>query len=139
VLSHSFLKSLLVLTSLLLVTACSTITELQTSVSERIFGREAADPPEPLSEIKETVSTKLLWKANIGEAGNYEFSPVIDAGFAYAASAEGEVVKLDANNGQQSWRIKTGEALSGGVGVGGSLVLVGTRQGDIYASDLNGK
>jgi outer membrane protein assembly factor BamB len=138
-LSHPFLKSFLVLSSLLLVSACSTITELQTSVSERIFGREAADPPEPLEEIKETASSKLLWSAKVGEAGNYEFSPVIDAGFAYATSNEGEVVKLDANTGQQLWRVKTGEALSGGVGVGGSLVLVGTQQGMIYAYDLNGK
>jgi outer membrane protein assembly factor BamB len=138
-LSHPFLKSLLVLSSLLLVTGCSTITEIQTSVSERIFGREVADPPEPLEEIKETASTKLLWQTNIGEAGNYEFSPMIEAGYAYAASSEGEIVKLDVNNGKELWRVKTGETLSGGVGVGGSLVLVGTQQGVIYAYDLNGK
>lgn len=137
--SHPLLKSLLVLSSLLLVNACSTITELQTSVSERIFGREAAEPPEPLTEIKETASTKLLWQAKIGDAGHYEFSPAIEAGYAYAASAEGEVLKLDVNTGQQLWRVKTGETLSGGVGVGGSLVLVGTQQGVIYAYDLNGK
>lgn len=137
--SHPFLKSLLVLSSLLLATGCSTITEIQTSVSERIFGREVADPPEPLEEIKETASTKLLWQTNIGEAGNYEFSPMIEAGYAYAASSEGEIVKLDVNNGKELWRVKTGETLSGGVGVGGSLVLVGTQQGVIYAYDLNGK
>ncbi len=137
--SHPFFKSLLVLSSLLLATGCSTITEIQTSVSERIFGREAADPPEPLAEIKETASTKVLWKTNIGEAGNYEFSPTVEAGYAYAASSEGEVVKLDVSNGKELWRVKTGETLSGGVGVGGSLVLVGTQQGVIYAYDLNGK
>jgi outer membrane protein assembly factor BamB len=138
-LSHPFLKSLLVLSSLLLATGCSTITEIQTSVSERIFGREVADPPEPLEEIKETASTKLLWQTNIGEAGNYEFSPMIEAGYAYAASSEGEIVKLDVSNGKELWRVKTGETLSGGVGVGGSLVLAGTQQGVIYAYDLNGK
>lgn len=136
---NPFLKNFLVFTSLLLLTACSTVTDLKTSVSERIFGQEAADPPEPLIEFKQTASTKLLWQAKIGEAGNYEFSPAVEAGYAYATSAKGEVVKLDVNTGKEVWRAKTGETLSGGVGVGGSLVLVGTQQGVIYAYDLNGK
>ncbi|HSH54937.1 MAG TPA: outer membrane protein assembly factor BamB [Methylotenera sp.] len=131
--------SLLTLSSLLLVTACSTITDIQTDVSERIFGRDAAESPEPLAELKETAVSKIVWQAKLDEAKDFEFTPVVEAGFAYAASADGEVVKLDATSGNQLWRVNTGEALSGGVGVGGSLVLVGTQKGAIYAYDLTGK
>lgn len=133
------LLSLLALSNLLLMTACSSITDIKTDISERIFGREAAAAPEPLAEIKETAASKVLWQAKVGAAGDFEFTPVIEAGYAYAASADGEVVKLDATNGSQVWRVKAGEKLSGGVGVGGSLVMVGTQKGAIYAYDIAGK
>ncbi len=128
-----------VLTGLLSMAACSSITDIKTNISERIFGREAADPPEPLAEIKQTSISKILWQTKVGEAGDFEFSPTVEAGYAYAASAEGEIVKLDVSNGSQAWRVKVPEKLSGGVGAGGSLVLVGTQRGSIYAYDLAGK
>ena len=133
------LVSLCALTGLLSLTACSTITDMKTDISERIFGREAAEPPEPLTELKQTSSSKILWQAKVGNAGDFEFSPAVEAGYAYAASTEGEVVKLDVVNGSQVWRVKVPESLSGGVGAGGSLVLVGTQRGSIYAYDIAGK
>lgn len=125
--------------SLLLLASCTTITDLKTDISERVFGREATDPPEPLAEIKETASAKVLWQAKVGDSGNFEFSPSVEAGFAYVAGAEGELAKLDVANGNQLWRINVGEKLTGGVGVGGSLVIVGTQKGVIYAYDVAGK
>lgn len=133
------LLSLLACSSFLLVTACSTITDIKTDVSDRIFGREPAEAPEPLVEIKETASSKILWQAKVAASGNFEFSPVVEAGYAYAAGADGDLVKIDAVTGVQAWRVSTGEKLSGGVGVGGSLVLVGTQKGIVYAYDISGK
>jgi outer membrane protein assembly factor BamB len=104
-----------------------------------MFGRESVDAPDPLTEIKETSTTTLIWQAKVGTSGDSDFTPVIEAGYAYAASANGEVVKLDVTNGKQVWRLNAGEKLSGGVGVGGSLVLVGTQKGVVYAYDLDGK
>lgn len=124
--------------ALLTLASCTTITDLKTDISERVFGREVVDM-EPLSEIKETVSAKLLWQAKLGTAGSFEFSPVVDAGYVYAASAEGEVVKFDALSGKPLWRANIGEKLTGGVGVGGSLVVVGSQNGAVYALDLSGK
>ncbi len=133
------LLNLLAISSLLLATTCSNITDIKTDISEKIFGREASNPPEPLTEIKETSASKLLWQAKVGAAEDFEFTPVIEAGYAYAASANGEVVKLDAINGNQVWRVNAGEKLSGGVGVGGSLVMAGTQKGIVYAYDVAGK
>jgi outer membrane protein assembly factor BamB len=138
-LSFNFIKTILILSGLVLITACSAITEIQTDVSERIFGREDTEPPEPLTEIKETAVSKIIWQAKVDEANDFEFAPVVDAGFAYAASADGQLVKLDVTNGNQVWRVNTGETISGGVGVGGSLVLVGTQKGVVYAYDVAGK
>lgn len=139
---HQFKKaslSLLAIASFLTTTACTSITDLKTDLSEKVFGREPVEKPDPLVDFKETVSTKLLWQAKVGGAEDFEFSPVNEAGYVYAASANGEVVKLDAINGKQVWRVNAGEKLSGGVGVGGSLVLVGTHKGVVYAYDIDGK
>jgi len=132
-------KFLLLLASLLLLVSCTTITDLKTDISERVFGREETDPPEPLAEIKETASAKVLWQAKVGDAGNFEFTPAAEAGYAYVASADGELSKLDVTNGNQLWRVNVGEKLTGGVGVGGSLVVVGTQKGILYAYDIAGK
>ncbi|NOU40902.1 MAG: outer membrane protein assembly factor BamB [Methylotenera sp.] len=129
----------LLLASLLLVSACTTITDLQKDVSERVFGKEVTDPPEPLVEIKATASTQILWQAKVGDSGNFEFTPAVEAGYAYVASAEGTLAKLDVIDGKQSWRVNVGEKLTGGVGVGGSLVVVGSQNGAIYAYDTAGK
>ena len=133
------LLSIFVLSSLLLLSACSTITEMKSDLSDKIFGRESAEAPEPLAEIKQTVMTKVLWQAKIGAAEDSEFTPVIEAGYAYAASAAGELLKLDAGNGSQAWRVNIGQKITGGVGVGGSLVMVGTQGGLVYAYDISGK
>ena len=130
---------LLAISSLLMVTGCTSFSDLKTDVSEKLFGREAAEAPDPLTEIKETATTKLLWQSKVGSAEDFDFAPALEAGYAYAASADGEVVKLDAVNGKQVWRANAGEKLSGGVGVGGSLVLVGSQKGIVYAYDIDGK
>ena len=121
------------------MTSCSVIGDLKTEISDKLSGRVPADAPDPLVEIKETASSKLLWQAKIGASNDYDFSPVVDAGFAYVAGASGEIAKLDAVSGKQEWRVNVGETLSGGVGVGGSLVLVGTPKGIVYAYDIAGK
>jgi outer membrane protein assembly factor BamB len=132
-------KFLLLLSSVLLLTSCGTISDLKTDISERVFGRETAEPPEALAEIKETASVKVLWQAKHGSAEIYDFTPAVETGYAYVASAEGELSKLDITNGNQAWRVNVGEKLTGGVGVGGSLVVVGTQKGSIYAYDMSGK
>lgn len=132
-------KLLLLLSSLFLLASCSTITDLQTDISERVFGRETVEPPEVLTEIKETASVKVLWQAKLGGSDIYDFTPAVEAGYAYVASAEGELSKLDITNGAQAWRVNVGEKLTGGVGIGGSLVIVGTQKGSIYAYDISGK
>jgi outer membrane protein assembly factor BamB len=139
---HQYKKISLMLftiSGLMMVTACSTLSDLKTDVSDKIFGRVAADAPDPLVEIKETASAKVLWQAKVGSAEDFDFSPAVEAGYAYAASANGEIVKLDATNGSQVWRVNAGEKISGGVGVGGSLVMVGTQKGVVYAYDIAGK
>lgn len=115
------------------------IGDVKDSLTDTLLGRVPADAPDPLVEFKPTYASKVLWQAKLGPAQYFDFVPVLDAGFVYAASSNGEIVKLDALSGKQEWRVNSGEVLSGGVGVGGSLVLVGTQKGWVYAYDIAGK
>ncbi len=119
--------------------ACTTLTDMKTDISERVFGREVTDPPGALVEFKPKITPKVVWSSKLGSALDFDFTPAVDAGFVYAVSSPGELVKLNASNGQQVWRINIGEPVSGGVGVGANLVLVGTPKGYVVAYDLSGK
>ena len=122
-----------------MLSACTSITDLKTDVSERMFGRQSTEIPSELNEIKSTVQAKVLWSSRLEMSEDDDFTPAIDNGYIYAAGSKGEVLKLSAASGKQEWRVNLGEAITGGVGIGTNLVLVGTQKGYVVAYDFNGK
>jgi outer membrane protein assembly factor BamB len=132
------LNGFLVLASALLF-GCQSISDLKTDISERVFGREELNPPAALVEFKPTANPRILWSNKIGGSASFDFTPAADSSHAYAASAQGQLLKLDAKTGKEQWRINTGENLSAGVGIGNNLVLVGTSTGYVVAYDQQGK
>jgi outer membrane protein assembly factor BamB len=133
-----FLKICLLASSLLL-SACSSFTELTSDLKDKVMGKEPPNPPAALQEFKQTYVSKVIWSNHVGATNRYDFTPALEAGFVYDADAEGDLVKLDATTGKQIWRTKAAEPISGGVGIGGGLVLVGSNKGNVFAYDLNGK
>ncbi|HSH72735.1 MAG TPA: outer membrane protein assembly factor BamB [Methylophilaceae bacterium] len=123
----------------LMIGGCTAITDIKTDISERMFGRELADPPGELAEITAKIQPKIVWSYKIGVSQDYDFAPATENGAIYVASASGEIAKVDAATGKQAWRINTGEILSGGVGLGANLVLLGTPKGQVIAYDQSGK
>jgi outer membrane protein assembly factor BamB len=95
--------------------------------------------PAPLVDFKPSAQLRVDWRANAGEGGRYIFSPAVYEGSVYAAGSTGDLVRLDAATGKQLWRVNTKAPLSGGVGVGANLVLVGSAKGVVLAYDLGGK
>ena len=124
---------------MLLLSACSVIGDVKDNLTDTLFGRVPADAPDPLVEFKSVSASTVLWQAKLSESEDFDFVPVVEAGYVYAASSKGEIAKFDAVSGKQEWRINSPEVLSGGVGVGGSLVMVGTQKGWVYAYDIAGK
>ena len=123
------------LLTLLLLTGCGTVSDIHTDLSERLFGRDAQDQATELKEIKTTADAKVLWQASVGAVADYDFTPAADGKAVYGASQDGDITRLDAATGKQVWRISAGERLSGGVGAGADLVLVGTPKGMVLAFD----
>ena len=128
-----------VIVGVLLLTGCSALTELRLDMADKLFGREPLDMPAELPAITATNEVKVNWTSQLGNTDQYDFTPALDAGFIYATNAKGELAKLNADNGKQEWRVETEEPISGGVGSGGGLVLVGTNRGDVLAYDVSGK
>ncbi len=127
------------LASLLFLAGCSTVTELTSDLKDKVMGKEPPNPPAVLEEIKQTHTAKVDWSSQIGATNRYDYTPVLDGSAVYAANAAGELLKLEASTGKQLWRVSAGEPISGGVGVGGGIVMVGTSKGHVIAFDLNGK
>lgn len=131
----SLTKSCGILLVSLVLAGCASITDLKRDVSERMFGREELNPPAALVEFKPVATPQVLWSHRLGSAANFDFSPAVDNGFVYAASANGELIKVNAASGKEEWRIRSDERYSAGVGVSLNLLLVGTASGHVLAYD----
>jgi outer membrane protein assembly factor BamB len=131
--------SWIVLLGSVFLVGCTSLSDLKRDISERVFGREELNPPAALVEFKPTSTPKVLWSSKVGASGSFDFSPAADSTHVYAASAQGQLLKLDVKTGKEIWRLNTGENLSAGVGLGTNLVLVGTTAGYVVAYDQQGK
>jgi outer membrane protein assembly factor BamB len=134
----SFIR-LFLLFSLLAVTACSTLTELRQDFADRVFGREPPNPPAELEDIQPTHAVKIDWSSNTGKTERFDYTPALDSTAVYAVNAEGEITKLDPATGRQLWQVNVGEPISGGVGTGAGIVIVGSSKGNVFAYDVSGK
>ena len=125
------------------------------------------DPITEDLDSEEISSVSPIWEGSVGSDTNYanEFSardafddllsltyplgvsptgatglvPAYENDAIYAASPSGKITRFDPVTGDEVWSIDTKNRLSGGVGVGEGLILVGTFKGKILAYDANGK
>jgi outer membrane protein assembly factor BamB len=95
--------------------------------------------PTPLVDFKPVLTVNQAWKASVGKAGRYLFSPVAVGDFVFAAGANGSVAKIDSKTGQDVWRVKLKDDLSAGVGSDGNLTAVGGLKGQVYVLGADGK
>jgi len=95
--------------------------------------------PAQLVEFAQSAKFEERWHSNVGDAGQNLLRPALSADSIYGASAKGKLTRLDRVTGKQVWRIDTGIAISGGVGSGEGLVLIGSDKGDVLAFDESGK
>ncbi len=95
--------------------------------------------PAKLTEFKESAKLVVRWRHEIGNAGNNALQPAVTQDAVYAANAKGEIFRLERATGKEVWRANSGLAISGGVGAGSGLVLVGGMKGDLAAFGEDGK
>ena len=115
--------------SFVFLTACSTFSG----------GSSKSDIPEikPADKPKVTNITKVKrnWSKGLGkkiDENAITISPQLYGDKLYAASANGAVYSIMANDGKQVWKTKIKQEITAGVGVGSGLVAVGTNEGKIH-------
>jgi len=108
--------------------------------------------PATLTKINNELSLKSLWSARIGAGAEdkaIKLEPAIAGGRLFAASADGTIVALQVNTGNKIWSqnvrdiytsaevnhafAKDIDIITGGVGVGNDVLLVGTAAGEVVA------
>ncbi|HVY08076.1 MAG TPA: outer membrane protein assembly factor BamB [Burkholderiales bacterium] len=118
--------------------AASLFTALLLAVAVAGCGSKGPQPAK-LTDFKPSAKAVIAWKFNAGEAGRYIFSPAISGDSVFAAGNRGDLMRVNATNGKTIWHVDTKAPLSGGVGVGENMVLVGTSKGAVLAYDMQGK
>jgi len=89
-----------------------------------------------LVKFKAQADIERQWSASVGDGVGERYlkmTPAIDGKMIYAADAKGVVAAFDRMTGKRQWRVSLKESLSGGVGAGYGLVLVGTSSGHLLA------
>jgi len=92
--------------------------------------------PAPLVDFDAEIQVKKIWRTGIGSGDEDNVAtlvPALDNGRVYAATNDGEVVALDAASGDRQWKTDLQNPLSGGVGAGAGVVLVGDADGEVIA------
>ncbi|HKA39056.1 MAG TPA: outer membrane protein assembly factor BamB [Burkholderiales bacterium] len=95
--------------------------------------------PAELTEFKPSASLKVLWRGYVAAASKNAYFPQVSGGVVYAVGEDGVVTGFDVSSGGSQVQIEAGERVTGGVGVGGGLVLLGTRKGEVLAFETSGK
>ncbi|MCY1399252.1 Outer membrane protein assembly factor BamB [compost metagenome] len=95
-------------------------------------------PPAELTDFTEEVRLEKQWSRSVGDGQGDLYNllePAVDGSVIYAASAEGRVMAIQRESGDVLWKQDLDLPVSGGVGVGHGMVLIGTLRGDVIALD----
>ena len=90
-------------------------------------------PAELLDVVSETVINRN-WRINVGngQGDNYKkLTPVVDGGFVFAASDDGEIIAVNTINGDLMWQTEVKNSITGGVGAGDGIVMIGTEAAEL--------
>ncbi|SDR70968.1 outer membrane protein assembly factor BamB [Pseudomonas oryzae] len=100
-------------------------------------------PPAELSKFTEEVQLEKQWSRSIGEGQGETWNQLelaAEGDTLFAADVEGLVVAMNRESGDVLWKTELDKPVSGGVGAGYGLVLVGTLRGQVIALDsVNGE
>lgn len=138
----SMLNQIQILIVLVLLSGCSWFGDKEEEINQ----------PEPLQRFSAELDIVSLWSRKIGggaEDKAIRLEPAVVGSRIFAASASGIVMALQVGNGRPLWQRQVKDfyvgkelknafaedvdVITGGVGVGGELVLVGTAAGDVVA------
>src|SRR5688500_5156587 len=100
---------------------------------------EEAEPNE-LVDFEEEVELDRLWSVDVGSGQGDKFNrlhPAMVGNMIYAAGNNGAIVAVNREDGDIVWRTRLDFDVSGGVGAGNGIVLVGTENSEVIALSMD--
>lgn len=97
-------------------------------------------PPQALEKFTAEIELKKEWSTSIGDGQGKlwnTLTPAADDSRLFVTDVNGRVSALDRFTGKTIWTRKLKLNVSGGVGTGSGLVLLGTLNGDVIALDAD--
>ena len=120
-----YIPSFLIACCSLLLSACSTITDVLMGKEDRY-----------LDDVPSFLVVDTLWSTSA--VGSFEddylfFTPLLEAERIYVCGPNGKLVAFDLNSGKRVWSATVQEELVAGVGGGNGILLIGTNKGEVIA------
>ena len=101
-----------------------------------LSGGKPVQPVSPLLTIPNPVSGSVAWQRDAGDGSEFERLQIATMnGRIFATEEDGVVTAFDARSGATAWTTDTDAQITGGVGTGDGLALVGTAEGEVIALD----
>jgi outer membrane protein assembly factor BamB len=138
--------------SIFALSGCAGVTELArdvitgladidvSGVTDLFGGGKIELSPEQTAQLAKIPPARPLWRNAMEESQAAVFFPVLENNTVYAASTEGRLGRFNPESGKEDGTIDTKRRLSGGIGTGEGMLLVGTFKGEVLAYDReNGK
>ncbi|MDX1380817.1 MAG: PQQ-binding-like beta-propeller repeat protein, partial [Xanthomonadales bacterium] len=107
----------------------------------RSWGDPEPGDPAPLVEFEPSLKVRKVWSTDVGDGmgkAGLNMGPVFSSGVLYAADHEGRLVAVDAESGRKRWDLDTEQPFSGGPGLDGERIYMGTIDGRVIAYDRSG-
>ena len=146
-------RHILLLASLLVFSGCASVIDMTRDLARDLSDIDVAGmtggllgaetiqlSPEQTAQLATVPRAQPAWRNGIEESTATVLSPIFENGAVYAAGMSGRLVRFDPATGKQTGNVDTRHQLSGGVGSGNGMLLVGTLKGEVLAySDKDGK
>ena len=90
--------------------------------------------PAELVDIASEITINRNWRIDVGNGQGDNFkklTPVVDWGFVFAASDDGEILAVNSTNGDLMWQTEVEATITGGVGAGDGIVMIGTEEAEL--------
>ena len=110
-------------------------------VMDSFFGGEDNSvPPTDLEDINSTVNVRSIWSKDVGvgiDDAFVDLSPAISDTEIFTVDREGQVTSLSLESGNINWQIELDTIITGGVGHGEGILVVGDNRGEIIVMDTD--
>ncbi len=125
------MRALAVLMAVTLLSGCSTLKFWESDDADELA-------PAELVDFDEEVEVRRVWSRGAVGGQDTRFAslqPALHQGQLFVADGDGTVAAVAADSGEVIWKEELDRDLSGGVGVGGDLVMVADLEGRVFALD----